>query len=86
MAVDKPSLTLVSPIGAKPADKSGHSESRPTTTLVEGIWSVDYCRQHPQTAAEAIKVLQELLGDRDGQVAALKHAIKDIRKLLDERL
>lgn len=87
MAVDKPSLTLVSPIGAKPVDKSGHLESRPITTLVEGIWSVEYCRQHPQTASEAIKALQELLGDRDGEIVALRaHLIlveKDIKEIKD---
>jgi hypothetical protein len=83
---EKPLLTSVLPIGAKPVDNSGQTAYMPTTTFVESIWSEEYCRQHPQNAAEAIKSLQTILGDRDEQVAALKHAIKDIRKLLDERL
>ena len=93
MAIDKPSLTLDSPIGAKPVDKSGQSAQKPTTTFVEEIWSVEYCRQHPQNASEAIKVLQELLGDRDREIVALRahlttieKDIKNIKKVLDERI
>jgi hypothetical protein len=73
-------------IGAEPVDNFGQIEPKPTTTIVEDIWSVEYCRQHPQNASEAIKSLQTLLSDREEQVAALKHAIEDIRKLLDERI
>ena len=82
MVTSKPSSTSELPIGAKPVDKFGQSAQRPTTTIVEGIWSEEYCRQHPQNAAEAIKSLQNILMDREEQVAALKHAIEDIRKLL----
>lgn len=86
MGTEKQSLSLVSPIGAKPVDKSGQIEPKLTTTFVQSIWGEEYCRQHPKNAAEAIKSLQAILGDRDEQVAALKHAIQDIKKLLDERL
>jgi hypothetical protein len=82
MVTNKPSSTSESPIGAKPVDKFGQSAQRPITTFVESIWSEEYCRQHPQNAAEAIKSLQNILMDREEQVAALKHAIEDIRKLL----
>jgi N-methylhydantoinase B/oxoprolinase/acetone carboxylase alpha subunit len=71
---------------AKPASSSGVTAPKPITIYVEKIWSEEYCRQHPQNAAQAIETLQMLLDDRDGQVAALKHAIEDIRKLLDERI
>jgi len=86
MAIGKPSSTTDSPIGAKPVDNFGQSAQKPTTTFVESIWSVEYCRQHPQNAAEAIKTLQDTLNDRDWQITALKVGIKNIREALDERL
>ena len=75
-------LTTGRHIGAEPVDNFGQSAQKPTTTFVENIWSVEYCRQHPQNAAEAIKTLQDILTDKEGQIAALEHAIEDIRKLL----
>jgi hypothetical protein len=82
MVTSKPSSTSESPIGAKPVDKSGLAEPKLTHINVEGIWSVEYCRQHPKLAAQAIETLQWMSRAHDEQVAALKHAIEDIRKLL----
>ena len=86
MAVDKRSSTRESPIGAKPVDKSGQSAQKPITTIVENIWSVEYCRQHPQNAAEAIKTLKDILSDREQQITALQVDIRNIREALDERI
>ena len=86
MVAGKQSLKTVLPIGAKPVDKSGQSGQRPTTTLVEDIWSPQYCQKHPENAANAIKTLQDMLTDRDSKITALEVAIRNIREVLDERI
>ena len=48
-------------IGVQRADTYGRFGQQPSPTSVEEIWSVEYCRQNPQKAAEAIKTLQLML-------------------------
>jgi hypothetical protein len=62
------SSILAARIGAKPVDNYGSTEPRPTTTPVEEIWSVEYCRKYPEQAAKAIKTLQMALDDVEGEI------------------
>lgn len=48
-------------IGVQIADTYGRFGQQPSPTSVEEIWSVEYCRQNPQKAAQAIKTLQLML-------------------------
>jgi hypothetical protein len=49
-------------IGVQPADKFGRFGQQPSPTSAEEIWSVEYCRQNPEKAAEVIRTLQFMLG------------------------
>ena len=60
---NKLSSILAKSIGVRPVAKYGQTEPKLTNTSVEGIWSVEYCRQHPEKAAQAIKTLQVALDD-----------------------
>jgi len=73
---DKLSLILGQRIGAKPVDNSGSTEPRPTTTPVEEIWSVEYCRQYPEQAAKAIKTLQMALDDVEGELRQILEIVR----------
>jgi hypothetical protein len=73
---DKLSSILGQRIGAKPVDNSGSTEPRPTTTPVEEIWSVEYCRQYPEQAAKAIKTLQMALDDVEGELRQILEIVR----------
>jgi len=60
---DKLSSILGEYSGAKPVDNFGQTAQRLTSTSAEEIWSVEYCRQYPEKAAQAIKTLQVALDD-----------------------
>lgn len=60
---DKLSSILGEYSGAKPVDNFGQTEPRLTSTSAEEIWSVEYCRQNPEKAAQVIKTLQVALDD-----------------------
>ena len=55
-------------IGAQVADMFGRSEHQPSLTSAEEIWSVEFCRQNPEKAAEAIKTLQLMLDTIEGEL------------------
>lgn len=75
---NKLSSILGGRIGAKPVDNSGSTEPKPTSTNAEEIWSVEYCRQHPEEAATAIKALQWLKEIHDEQDHSVANSIKRI--------
>lgn len=62
-------------IGAQVADMFGRSEQQPSTTSVEEIWSVEFCRQNPEKASEAIKTLQIMLD-------AIERELKEIMAIV----
>ena len=62
-------------IGAQLADKFGRFGQQPSPTSVEEIWSVEYCRQNPEKAAQAIKTLQIALGDIEEELQAIMEIV-----------
>lgn len=88
MVTAKSLLKLEKLGGAEPANRFGHCAQKPKTTFVEGIWSVEYCRQNPQNASQAIQTLQLTLQDRDDEIARKKATLTDLtnelRKLAKE--
>lgn len=72
---NKLSSILGGRIGAKPVDNSGSTELRLTSTSAEEIWSVEYCRQHPELAARAIKTLQMALEDLEGELRQIQEMV-----------
>lgn len=84
MVTKKQSLTSALPIVAKPVGKSGRTAPKVTSTTVEGIWSVDFCRKNPEKAAQAIEMLQWLHDIRDQENIAVSNVLKTFAKDLLE--
>ena len=81
---NKLSSILAKSIGVKPVDKYGQTEPKLTNTSVEGIWSVEYCRQHPEQAAQAIETLQWMAHNHDQQDQSVANILKSIASELME--
>jgi hypothetical protein len=72
---EKRSLSPEKSSAAKRAVSSGQTAPKPITTFVEKIWSEEYCRQHPQNAAQAIETLQMLLDDTAKELKNIRNKI-----------
>lgn len=55
-------------IGVQLADGYGLFGQQQSPTSAEEIWSVEFCRQNPEKASEAIKTLQMMLDTIEGEL------------------
>ena len=81
---DKLSSILGEYSGAKPVDNFGQTAQRLTSTNAEEIWSVEYCRQNPEEAAQAIEALQWMIHLHDQQDQSTANILKSIANDLME--
>jgi ABC-type glycerol-3-phosphate transport system substrate-binding protein len=81
---NKLSSILAKSIGVRPVAKYGQTEPKLTNTNVEGIWSVEYCRQNPEQAAQAIEALQWMIHLHDQQDQSTANILKSIANDLME--